>query len=218
MLSGKVIKGINAGNAVFHHRTMQIIARQQTICWQWPFFLCPYVIQAYLPLQMLRCTSKGSAEANSSWAWDWWPGCAFLLGLIQTLDVGECSSGMGGLQDPSCGRSPRSAPHKRHLGGAALTEARGSDPTVSITSIVLIQKQTRRKTFLPTKAALQHPGGTGRSPLWGSAAPQLCLAHRGGGNPLPGVTHSLTATQQPHWTFPGPFQSPFHWDSSQWMS
>lgn len=52
MLSGKVIKGINAGNAVFHHRTMQIIARQQTICWQWPFFC---VLKWYRRIYPCKC-------------------------------------------------------------------------------------------------------------------------------------------------------------------
>lgn len=153
MLSGKVIKGINAGNVVFHHRTLQIIARQQTICWQWPFFLS-LRDTGISTLGNAIMQDKGSKEANSSWTWDLCLGCAFLLGLIWTLDVDECSSGMGGLQDPSWRRPPRSAPPERHLGGAALTEARGSDPTISFKSTVLIQKQTWRKVLLPTKMAL----------------------------------------------------------------
>lgn len=160
MLSGKVIKGINAGNVVFHHRTMQIIARQQTICWQWPFFLS-LRDTGVSTLANAIMQDKGSTEANSSWTWDLCLGCAFLLGLIWTLDVDECSSGMGGLQDPSWRRPPRSAPPKRHPGGAALTEARGSDPTISFKSTVLIQKQTWRKALLPTKhcsALVWQPG------------------------------------------------------------
>lgn len=224
MLSGKVIKGINAGNVAFHHRTMQIIARQQTICWQWPFFLS---LRDTGLSTLANAVVQEQRVHGGKQLTGFRFGLCLCAGLMQTLDVDECPSGLGGLQDPSQASIPQKAP-----GGAALPETRGSGPTVSFTSTALIQKQEWRKV-LPPKPALPSPAGvTARSPLWVPAAPQLFPAHPGGRNTpgleqdfpssiassRPGQGRSLSHTSstfpcawshtqphQPPWTFLGPF-------------
>lgn len=214
MLSGKVIKGINAGNVAFHHRTMQIIARQQTICWQWPFFLS---------LRDTGVSTLANAAVHEQRVYGGKQlmglGFMFRLCIIQPLDVDECSSGIGWLQDPSCRRSPRSAPHKRHLEGAALTACLRQEGEIPwFPSQALSYPKGRREgkfSCLQSQPcpALQCPAVTARSSLWRSAASQLCLAHPGEGKP------SAWSHIQPHVPLISHNEHFWgHFRGSQWMS
>lgn len=119
MLSGKVIKGINAGNVVFHHRTMQIIARQQTICWQWPFFLS-------LRDTGISTLANAAVQQQRVWGGKYLVGLGFVFrlcisaGAYPAFGWGWMNWGMGELQDISSGVLPGSALPERHLGQEAV--------------------------------------------------------------------------------------------------
>lgn len=151
MLSGKVIKGINAGNVVFHHRTMQIIARQQTICWQWPFFLS--LRDTGLSTLANTVVQEHGGKQLMGLGFRFW--LHLSAGFIQTLDVDVCGCSSGPL--------PGQLPQK------GTWRCRPAWSHSSLPSTALIRKQAWRKVLLPPKPALPSPavpGVTARAPLW----------------------------------------------------